>query len=296
MAAAFAYSPYSQVVKPHSSVWWSNPENLPEPRAESLYPDPQETTHRIDYTDTQPRSYHPRPVTDNQRSTQPQPPPFRDTPDRVMNDDLGYSYPTNGKASHAGLDASSIDPSIDEGPKKDTSEKTSCGGRCCSCFKNNIFLVILLLGILTGVAMGIGIRATYPEFGKDARNVMYLEFPGQLFLRMLKMMIIPLIVSSLISGMAAIPGKAAGRLGGLAVLYYMATTFLAVLLGILLVSTIQPGNRAVDRSISEEKDRLVEPVDALLDLIRWVVGWGYMGYRMWHQVVRNTVYIVARLF
>jgi len=77
------------------------------------------------------------------------------------------------------------------------------------------------------------------------------------------------LFDSLISGMAAIPSKAAGRLGGYAVLYYLITTFMAVLLGILLVSTIKPGNRrAVSDDIKVQRDKLVQPEDAILDLIR----------------------------
>lgn len=134
--------------------------------------------------------------------------------------------------------------------------------------KNNIFLIFLLIGIITGVVMGVAIRSRHPELSNDARKLMYLGFPGKLLLRMLKCCIIPLIVTSLISGMASIPGQGAGRLGGLTVLYYMTTTFSAVLLGILLVCTIKPGERGFDDTVRVPKDKLVEPVDALLDLIR----------------------------
>lgn len=73
------------------------------------------------------------------------------------------------------------------------------GGRVVATLKkffvNNLFLVLLLIGIIVGIGMGIGIRANYPEKCDDKRFVMYLEFPGKLLLRMLKMLIIPLIVS-----------------------------------------------------------------------------------------------------
>lgn len=60
---------------------------------------------------------------------------------------------------------------------------------------------------------------------------MFLGFPGELLMRMLKMMILPLIISSLIAGLANLDIGSSGRMGGRAVLYYMATTFLAVVLG-----------------------------------------------------------------
>ena len=60
---------------------------------------------------------------------------------------------------------------------------------------------------------------------------MYLAFPGDLLMRMLKMMILPLIISSLIAGLANLDMGSSGRMGGRAVLYYMSTTLLAVILG-----------------------------------------------------------------
>jgi len=60
---------------------------------------------------------------------------------------------------------------------------------------------------------------------------MYLGFPGQLLMRMLKMMILPLIISSLIAGLANLDVSSSGKMGGRAVLYYMTTTLLSVILG-----------------------------------------------------------------
>ena len=68
--------------------------------------------------------------------------------------------------------------------------------------------------------------------------------------------------------MASLPSKAAGKLGLKTVCYYLATTFSAVLLGILLVSTIKPGSKNNKITDPADRDRLVHPIDALLDLIR----------------------------
>lgn len=143
----------------------------------------------------------------------------------------------------------------------------TCKSKAWRIFKKNIFLVILICGIIIGVVMGILIKVNHPDFHEDKRNVMYLAFPGDLLLRMLKCMIIPLIVSSLVAGMASIPGQASGRLGCVAVLYYSITTVLAVILGIVLVISIQPGNKG-KKEVDGDENTLVQPVDAFLDLLR----------------------------
>ena len=162
----------------------------------------------------------------------------------------------------------SVEPN-DGDHDKTENESKSCMQKAKSLLKANLLLLFLLAGIIAGVTIGITIRAVNKDFRDNERHVMYLSFAGEIFLRMLKCCIIPMIVTSLIAGMAAIPGQAAGRMGALAILYYMTTTFLAVVLGILLVTTIKPGSREVDESIKEDKDKLLEPVDSILDLFRY---------------------------
>ena len=153
--------------------------------------------------------------------------------------------------------------------KAEQSQEGCTRDTCLRLLRDNLLLLLLLGGIIAGVVVGVVVRAADDSFGDDERSVMYLSFAGEIFLRMLKGCIIPMIVTSLIAGMTAIPGQAAGRMGALAVVYYMTTTFLAVILGIVLVTSIKPGSREVDESIKEEKDKLLEPVDAILDLFRF---------------------------
>ena len=76
---------------------------------------------------------------------------------------------------------------------------------------------------------------------------------------------------SLISGVADLPLEAMGKLGWRVIVYYFSTTFTAVLLGILMVTTIKPGEKGRDVDKSDKKDPYVHPVDSLLDLIRYVL-------------------------
>lgn len=70
-----------------------------------------------------------------------------------------------------------------------------------------------------------------------------LEWLGNLFLDTLKMIIIPLIVAAVISGVTSLGDiRKLGRFGGLTVIYYAVTTALAVLTGLVLVNIINPGS------------------------------------------------------
>lgn len=119
---------------------------------------------------------------------------------------------------------------------------------------------------------------------------MILSFPGDLLMRMLKMLILPLITSSLITGklrnfhsfvyqlfqigLAVLDPKSSGKLGLYALTYYFCTTILAAILGIVLVQVIRPGergNRAQLRSQSYGADPVADQMttlDAIFDLLR----------------------------
>jgi Na+/H+-dicarboxylate symporter len=67
-------------------------------------------------------------------------------------------------------------------------------------------------------------------------------FLGTLFLNALKMLIVPLILSSIITGVAAVGDSGAmGRLGGKTLVYYLSTSLFAILTGLLLVNIVSPG-------------------------------------------------------
>jgi Na+/H+-dicarboxylate symporter len=74
------------------------------------------------------------------------------------------------------------------------------------------------------------------------RIVDLYSFVGSLFLQALTMLIVPLILSSIITGVAGMGDSGAmGRLGGKTLLYYMFTSLFAILVGLILVNSIAPG-------------------------------------------------------
>ncbi len=96
------------------------------------------------------------------------------------------------------------------------------------------------------IALGLAVIAGLVT-GKDAglfgiTFYSLYEFFGALFLNALKMLIVPLIVSSIIVGIAGIGGSGAlGRLGGKTLIYYATTSLFAILVGLAVVNVIQPG-------------------------------------------------------
>ncbi|MGD8927152.1 MAG: dicarboxylate/amino acid:cation symporter [Thioalkalispiraceae bacterium] len=68
------------------------------------------------------------------------------------------------------------------------------------------------------------------------------DFLGSLFMNALKMIIVPLIVASIITGIAGIGGsQGLGRMGAKTILYYMSTSLFAILIGLFIVNMIVPG-------------------------------------------------------
>ncbi len=98
-----------------------------------------------------------------------------------------------------------------------------------------------------------------------------VSWMGDIFLRALKMIIIPLILSSLISGVTNIgTGSNLGRLGLKTMSYYVMTSVFAIVTGLLLVNIIKPGVGA-DINLTAEVEGLVDKQKSFLDIIVEIV-------------------------
>ncbi|GCC23389.1 hypothetical protein chiPu_0001784 [Chiloscyllium punctatum] len=131
-------------------------------------------------------------------------------------------------------------------------------------FKRNGLLILSVLSVIIGCSLGFFLRTRH----LSEQEIKYFQFPGELLMRMLKMLILPLVVSSLMSGLAALDAKASSRLGLITIAYYLWTTFVAVVIGIIMVSIIHPGGAAQKESIDDSGKPIMSSADALLDLIR----------------------------
>ncbi|CAK9298361.1 unnamed protein product [Gordionus sp. m RMFG-2023] len=132
--------------------------------------------------------------------------------------------------------------------------------------KENLLLVLTIAAVIAGLLLGVIVRRYKPNLV----TINLITFPGDLLMGMLKMLILPLIISSLISGLCQLDAKSSGKVGYRALAYYLSTTIMAAVLGIILVVIIHPGNPDIKKHLATEEETTVPPssLDAFLDLIR----------------------------
>ena len=106
-------------------------------------------------------------------------------------------------------------------------------------------LIALVLATLTALVLR-GLFQGAAEESAGAKFVLAAletcRFIGDLFMRALKMIIVPLIVTAVISGITGMKGvEGFGRLGGKTVAFYICSSFVAITLGLVVVNVVQPG-------------------------------------------------------
>ncbi|XP_014862361.1 PREDICTED: excitatory amino acid transporter 1-like isoform X1 [Poecilia mexicana] len=132
-------------------------------------------------------------------------------------------------------------------------------------FRRNLFVLFTVASVVLGVILGFALR----PHNLSMREIKYFSFPGELLMRMLKMLVLPLIVSSLVTGISSLDRRASGKMGVRAVVYYMVTTLIAVFIGIVIVMIIRPGKGSRDSpAVKSGNIESIQATDAFLDLIR----------------------------
>ncbi|HUR92307.1 MAG TPA: dicarboxylate/amino acid:cation symporter, partial [Gemmatimonadaceae bacterium] len=111
-------------------------------------------------------------------------------------------------------------------------------------------LLGLALGAIVGVAVNVTLGADHPTVEWVNK---YLAGPlGQIFLRMLFMIVMPLVFASIALGVAGLGDiRNVGRVGAKTMAYFLVTTILSATLGLVLVSIVRPGSR-IDPTVRAE--------------------------------------------
>ncbi len=127
----------------------------------------------------------------------------------------------------------------------------------------------MFLALVLAALLGVILRQFDPQFA--APVVETLEFVGKLFMSLLKMIIVPLVVSSVVVGIASLHGvKGFGRLFAKTTGFYALSSLLAIILGLFLVNLIEPGlvdgkpNESIKEAFSqhEASDEAKKKVEA----------------------------------
>ena len=105
----------------------------------------------------------------------------------------------------------------------------------------------IIIGMAAGVVVGLTINesSAVPNAIKTPFSVIFTPIIGpigQIFIKLLMMLIVPLIMASMITGVARVGDiRKLGGLGAKTFLYYLVTTFASVLVGLILVNILRPG-------------------------------------------------------
>lgn len=101
----------------------------------------------------------------------------------------------------------------------------------------------LTLWICIAIVSAIAVAWLFPWLA------MKLHLGGEIFLRLLKMIVVPLVMTSVLSGILGLGDvRKLGKPGLAAIAYYFCTTVMAVIIGLVVVNTIQPGKGTVDQA------------------------------------------------
>lgn len=113
------------------------------------------------------------------------------------------------------------------------------------------FKISLAAQILIGLVLGVIVGAVF--FGNETAQS-YLQPLGDIFLNLIKMIVVPIIISTLIVGVAGTGDmKQLGRLGGKTLIYFEVITTVAIVVGLLAANLFQPG-AGIDMNELEKSD------------------------------------------
>ncbi len=132
--------------------------------------------------------------------------------------------------------------------------------------------------ILIAMALGIGYGLIAAQTGSTQHVDDWIKPFGTLFLNLLKMIAVPLVLFSLVAGVASLDDTSKiGRIGGKTIALYLATTAIAITIGLVVVNIFRPGSgisaelreslRSGFAQMAEDKVRAAEDVSIVQQLI-----------------------------
>ena len=116
-----------------------------------------------------------------------------------------------------------------------------------------------------GIGLLLGSIFNYLSLFQSEGFVDFIEIPGSLFISSLKMLIVPVVFFSIVSGVSNLSNIATlGRIGTVSVLLYLITTCIAITLALIFSNIIDPG---IKKNISELEGFIQKDAPALKNVI-----------------------------
>jgi Na+/H+-dicarboxylate symporter len=104
------------------------------------------------------------------------------------------------------------------------------------------FTTLILIGMILGIVIGWACNAAFPDPKTAAQVAGYISIVTDVFLRLIKMIIAPLVFSTLVVGIAHMgDSTSVGRIGGKTMLWFVGASLASLLLGMIMVNLLQPG-------------------------------------------------------
>lgn len=111
--------------------------------------------------------------------------------------------------------------------------------------KRKKLLWAILVGLILGALAGIVFAFISPENAVRKYSLVVAEPLGTLFINLLKMIVTPVIIFTLISGVASIEPSRLGKVGVKIIIFYMLTSLMAIIVGLVIGNIMQPGQGIV---------------------------------------------------
>jgi len=134
---------------------------------------------------------------------------------------------------------------------------------------DNLLLILTFSGVVIGLVGGLALRYYEPA---DS-TIHLLAYPGELFMRLLKLMILPLVIASLVTGSASLNAKMSGMIAFRTILYFLTTSLISACVGLALVLAVHPGDSSLKESLGagDTEAKKTSILDTFLDLGRNLV-------------------------
>lgn len=131
--------------------------------------------------------------------------------------------------------------------------------------KQHALIISTVIGALAGTGFGFGIRETHPS----EAALVWIGLPGELYMRMLKMMVVPLVIASVISGTTFLDPKSNGKVSAIGVIYIAVTNCLGAIIGVAAGLIAKPGQDSDIFAKADDNPSVeLETQDIFVDLIR----------------------------